>query len=282
MVQGSMQNHLASSKHCGVGLRAPHYAEILQHKPSLGLLEVHSENFFDTGGLSRAYLAALRADYAVSTHGVGLSLGGTDPLDVAHLRKLRALVDWLEPAIISEHLCWVGVDGRFSNDLLPLPYTEDAIAHVVDRINAVQDYLAQPILIENLSSYVAFDASTMPEWEFVNVVAARSGCKILLDLNNIFVSEKNHGYAEEAYISGISSHFVGQMHLAGHTVTESMLIDTHSAPVCDGVWSLFAKAVARFGAQPTIVEWDSEIPVWSVLHAEALRATRVMVAGASS
>ncbi len=276
-----MLTNPASKTQCGVGLRAPHYAEILQQKPQLGLLEIHSENFFDTGGLSRAYLEALRADYAVSTHGVGLSLGGTDPLDLVHLKKLRALIDWLQPALISEHLCWVGVDGRFSNDLLPLPYTEGAIAHVVNRINAAQDYLARPILIENLSSYVAFDASTMPEWEFVNAVAARSGCQVLLDINNIFVSAANHRYAGEAYISGVSSHCVGQMHLAGHTVTEAMLIDTHSAPVCEGVWSLFAAAIARFGAQPTIVEWDSDIPAWSVLHGEALRATRMM-AGAPS
>jgi uncharacterized protein len=271
-----MLTNQLSNRHCGVGLRAPHYAEILQTKPTLGLLEIHSENFFDTGGLNRAYLEVLRTDYAVSAHGVGLSLGGTDALDVEHLTKLKALVDWLEPALVSEHLCWVGVDGRFSNDLLPLPYTEGVIAHVVDRINAVQDYLARPILIENLSSYVAFDASTMPEWEFVNTVAARSGCKILLDINNIFVSAKNHQYAGEAYISAISSDYVGQMHLAGHTVTESILIDTHSAPVCEAVWQLFASAVRRFGARPTIVEWDSEIPEWSVLQAEVLRATQIM------
>ncbi len=276
MISMIMPNNQISSRHCGVGLRAPHYADILQTKPTLGLLEIHSENFFDTGGLNRAYLAALRAEYAVSAHGVGLSLGGTDPLDMEHLAKLKVLVDWLEPALVSEHLCWVGVDGRFSNDLLPLPYTEGAIAHVVDRINAVQDYLARPILIENLSSYVAFHASTMPEWEFVNAVAARSGCKILLDINNIFVSAKNHKYAEEDYISGVSSHYVGQMHLAGHTATESMLIDTHSAPVCEAVWKLFASAVTRFGAQPTIVEWDSEIPEWAVLYSEAQHATRIM------
>lgn len=271
-----MQNNRIANLQCGVGLRTPHYADILQQRPMLGLLEIHSENFFDTGGLNRAYLEALRADYAVSAHGVGLSLGGTDPLDLVHLAKLKALVDWLEPALISEHLCWVGVDGRFSNDLLPLPYTESAIAHVVDRINAVQDYLARPILIENLSSYVAFSTSTMPEWKFVNTVASRSGCKILLDINNIFVSASNHGHAVDAYISGISSQYVGQMHLAGHTVTDSLLIDTHSAPVCEPVWQWFAAAVAKFGAQPTIVEWDSDIPAWSVLHAEALRATRIM------
>ena len=207
---------------------------------------------------------------------MGLSLGGTDPLDIDHLKQLRDLVNWLEPALVSEHLCWVGVDGRFSNDLLPLPYTESAISHLVDRISVVQDYLARPILIENLSAYVRFDESSMPEWEFVNAIAARSGCKILLDVNNIFVSAKNFGYAGDAYISGILSHHVGQMHLAGHTVTDTLLIDTHSAPVCDGVWALFAQAVARFGAQPTIVEWDSEIPAWHVLHAQAQAATQVI------
>lgn len=260
----------------GIGLRAPHSADLLATKPALGLLEVHSENYFADGGPALATLLALRADYAVSTHGVGLSLGSADALSATHLAKLKRLVARLEPALVSEHLCWVGVNGRYANDLLPLPYTEEALTHMVTRVDQVQEALGRKILIENVSSYLAYRDSTIPEWDFIAALARRTGCGILLDVNNIYVNAHNHGFHAHDFLAAIDPASVGEIHLAGFTDAGALLIDSHNALVCDAVWQLYTDAIARCGAVPTVVEWDSDIPALPVLLAEAGRATAVL------
>ncbi len=260
----------------GIGLRSPHYRDLDQRLPERGFLEVHSENFFGDGGPPLAWLERFRRDYALSTHGVGLSLGSADPLDPEHLRRLKRLVDRFEPFLVSEHLCWCGVDGRCLNDLLPLPYTEESLALVVSRVGEVQDYLGRPILVENVSSYLQFRESTIPEWDFVREVAARAGCKILLDVNNIHVNAVNHGFDAQTYLDAIPAGQVGEIHLAGFEDTGDVLIDTHGAAVCDEVWALYEKAIARLGPVPTLIEWDTDIPALDVLLAEAQKADRIL------
>ena len=260
----------------GIGLRTPHYQAMIETRPQLAFLEVHSENFFGDGGQPLKYLARFRQDYAISTHGVGLSLGSADALDREHLRRLKRLVDWIEPALVSEHLCWVGVNGRFLNDLLPLPYTPESLDHIVDRIGEVQDYLRRDIMIENLSSYLEFAESSIAEWTFVAEVSRRSGCKILLDVNNIYVNATNHDFDARIYLDAIAPGSVGEIHLAGFEDTGEILIDTHGAAVSDEVWCLYEYAIARFGNVPSLVEWDSDIPALAVLLAEAEKANRIL------
>lgn len=262
----------------GIGLRAPHYQPLREALPALGFFEIHSENFFGDGGQPLAWLDWFCERYAFSAHGVGLSLGSTDPLDMAHLKKLKRLVDRFEPALVSEHLCWVGVGGQFMNDLLPLPYTTAALAHVVSRVGQVQEYLRRPILVENVSSYLQFSTSTIPEWEFIAMLAEKAGCQILLDVNNIHVNSMNHQFDAHQYINAIPKSNVGEIHLAGFQDTGEILIDTHGARVSDEVWKLYDHAIARFGVVPTIVEWDTDIPALGVLLAEANRATTVLQA----
>ena len=269
-----------ASNHAGIGLRTPHYQAMLEARPDVAFLEVHSENFFGDGGQPMKYLARFRQDYAVSTHGVGLSLGSTDALDRAHMRKLKRLVDRIEPALVSEHLCWVGVDGRYLNDLLPLPYTPESLAHVVSRVGEVQDYLGREIMIENLSSYLEFTASSIPEWEFVREVSQRSGCKILLDVNNIYVNATNHDFDARAYIDAIQVGSVGEIHLAGFEDAGDVLIDTHGATVSGEVWRLYEHAIGRLGNVPTLIEWDTDIPVLPVLLGEAEKASRLLAKNA--
>ena len=266
----------STSQGVGIGLRTPHYQALLAQRPRLAFLEVHSENFFCEGGQPLRYLERFREDYAVSAHGVGLSLGSTDPLDAAHLKKLKRLVDWLDPMLVSEHLCWVGVNGRFLNDLLPLPYTQEALDHVVSRVQQVQDYLGRQILVENVSSYLEFADSTIPEWEFVGAVAKHAGCRILLDVNNIHVNATNHGFDPIAYINAIEIGSVGEIHLAGFQDTGEILIDTHGSAVSDEVWKLYAHAIRRLGPVPTLIEWDTDIPALDVLLGEAHKANRVL------
>ena len=246
----------------------------------MAFLEVHSENFFGDGGQPLKYLARFREDYPISTHGVGLSLGSTDPLDRDHLKKLKRLVDMIDPVLVSEHLCWVGVNGRFLNDLLPLPYTNESLAHVVQRVGEVQDFLKRPILIENVSSYLEFVDSTIPEWEFVREVASRAGCQILLDVNNIYVNAINHDFDPLTYLDAIVAGSVGEIHLAGFQDTGEVLIDTHGTTVCDEVWRLYQCAIRRFGNVPTLIEWDTDIPALSVLLDEAEKADRILEANA--
>lgn len=264
------------SPRAGIGLRPPHYQAMLATSPSVSFLEVHSENFFGDGGQPLKYLRRFREDYPISTHGVGLSLGSTDPLDADHLRKLKRLVDAIDPVLVSEHLCWVGVNGRFLNDLLPLPYTQESLDHVVRRVGELQDFLKRPILIENVSSYLEFVDSTIPEWEFVREVASRSGCRILLDVNNIYVNATNHDFDALTYLDAIAPGSVGEIHLAGFQDTGEVLIDTHGAAVSNEVWHLYEHAIARFGAVPTLIEWDTDIPALDVLLGEAEKANRVL------
>jgi uncharacterized protein (UPF0276 family) len=264
----------------GIGLRAPHCRELVESRPDAGWLEVHSENYFGDGGAPLHYLERAREQYPVSLHGVGLSVGSADPLDRDHLHKLKRLVDRIEPGLVSEHLCWSSIDGRCLNELLPLPYTEEALDHVVARIVELQDFLGRRILIENISSYLQYRHSVMPEWEFLAAIAERADCGLLLDVNNIYVNARNHGFDPLAYLSAVPAVRVREIHLAGHTINRhddgEILIDTHSSRVCDDVWTLYRAAIAHLGARPTLIEWDSEIPELSVLLEEARSAQRIM------
>ena len=263
----------------GIGLRAPHHREVLDTHPAVAWFEVHSENFFADGGPAHDILTAVRCDYPLSLHGVGLSLGSNDPLNRWHLDKLKTLMERYQPGLVSEHLSWSSVGGRYLNDLLPLPYTEEALRHISARIQQVQDYLGRQILIENLSSYLQFTTSNIPEWEFIAAVAQRSGCGILLDVNNVYVNSRNHGFDAWEYLQAIPVSAVKEMHLAGHTDEGDCLIDTHSRPVAPAVWTLYQQAVRRFGRLPTLIEWDTDIPPLSVLMSEAAQADAILENG---
>jgi hypothetical protein len=256
----------------GIGLRAPHVAHVLAERPRVAWLEVHSENYFADGGAALRALTRIRADYPVALHGVGLSLGSTDPLDPDHLAKLRRLAQRIEPALVSEHLCWSSVDGRHYNDLLPLPFTEEALAHVCARVATVQDFLGRELAVENVSSYCAFAESTLDEAAFVAAVAARTGCRLLLDVNNVHVNARNHGFDARAWLAAIDPASVAEMHLAGFEDRGDLLVDTHGAPVAGDVWALYAHALDRFGPRPTLIEWDTDIPPFDVLAGEAATA----------
>lgn len=260
----------------GIGLRSQHYRELLQNRPAIAWLEAHSENYFSEGGQPLLVLETLRESYPLSLHGVGLGLGSVDPLNASHLKKLRALIDRFEPALVSEHLCWNAFQGQYFNDLLPLPYTEEALAHVVDRIHQVQELLSRQILIENLSSYLEFSTSDIPEWEFIASVARQSGCGILLDINNIYVNACNHAFDPEDYLAAIPAESVAEFHLAGFEPRDNILIDTHSRPVSEPVWSLYESALKRFGTRPTLIEWDNDIPELAILLDEAAKAQQCL------
>lgn len=266
----------------GIGLRSQHHDEFLRTFPDVAWVEVHSENFFAAGGPPQAVIAEVAQRYPVSLHGVGLSLGSVDPLNAEHLSQLRSLVERIRPALVSEHVSWSSVDGIFLNDLLPLPYTHEALAHIVGRIGQVQDFLRRRILIENVSSYLEYQAADFSEAEFVAEVARRAGCGILLDVNNVFVSAANHGGDARAYLQAVPVDLVAEMHLAGHTRTtiadQPLLIDTHSAPVAPAVWELYRFALQRFGPVPTLVEWDADLPPLARLIEEASFAGRMLEA----
>lgn len=259
----------------GIGLRHPHYGAFLEGSPDTGWLEVHSENFFG-GGAPLGVLEAVRARYPVSLHGVGLSLGSGDAPSRAasrtHLARLKALADRIQPAAISDHLCWCAVEGDFLNDLLPLPYTKAALQVVCARVAEAQDVLGRPLLVENVSSYLEFAGADWPEWEFVAEIARRTGCGLLLDVNNIYVSACNHGFDPRAYLAAIPAAAVGEIHLAGHEIVDGLRIDTHSRLVCADVWQLYEETLARLGPRPTLIEWDNDIPALEVLLGEARRA----------
>ena len=264
----------------GIGLRACHHADILARRPDVGFLEAHAENYFAPGGAHRRAIEHLRSDYPVSLHGVGLSIGSTDPLSRSHLEQLARSVREIDPMLISEHLCWSSVGGRFTNDLLPLPYTEEALRNMAARVREVQDFLGRQILIENVSSYLQFTCSQMSEWEFLSALVREAGCALLLDVNNIYVNAMNHGFDAQEYLQGIPQHAVREMHLAGHTISRiderEIRIDTHSTPVCNEVWALYGSAVKRFGAVSTLIEWDQDIPALEVLVAEAHKAEQIV------
>jgi len=253
----------------GIGLRQPHYREVFERRPALGFVEVHSENFFLDGGAAMQVLERTRAAYPLSLHGVGLSLGSADSLAEQHLAKLKRLVERIEPALVSEHLCWGGLDGRHANDLLPLPHTGQSLALMVERVERVQDTLKRTILVENLSAYVHFRDGTMSETAFLAELARRSGCGLLLDLNNLYVNAVNFGFDAEACLAELPGAAIGEIHLAGHHVGEDCLIDTHDARVCAEVWALYAAACERFGPKPTLIEWDARLPELDVLLGEA-------------
>lgn len=260
----------------GIGLRAVHHEALLAERPDVGWLEAHSENYFADGGASLDYLAQLAEIYPISLHGVGLSLGSTDPIDRAHLRRLRRLVDRIEPGLVSEHVSWSSVGGIHLNDLLPLPYTWEALRHLARRVADVQDALGRQILLENVSSYLQFTGAELDEWDFLAALARESGCGLLLDVNNVYVSSRNHGFDPLEFLAGIPREAVHEIHLAGHTVNRhgerEILIDTHSTHVCDAVWGLYDVAVRRFQDVPALIEWDTDIPALGVLVAEAKAA----------
>lgn len=252
----------------GLGLRTEHYDYVLEHKPDVDWFEIISENYMVPGGKPLYYLDEIRKDYPMVMHGVSLSIGSTDPLNRDYLQQLKTLIHRVQPQWISDHLCWTGVDQTNSHDLLPLPYQEQSIRHLVDRIQQVQDFLGQQILLENLSSYVTFKQSEMSEWEFLSEIAARADCFILLDLNNIFVSAHNHQFDPQDYLQAIDPQRVMQFHLAGHSYHEDMIVDTHDHDVCDPVWQLYAQALKRFGAVSTMIERDDAIPPFPELRKE--------------
>ncbi|MBL1278414.1 MAG: DUF692 domain-containing protein [Ectothiorhodospiraceae bacterium] len=293
----------------GIGLRALHFDDVLKQLPDVAWFEAHSENYFgfkesgfkESGfkessfdksgiieggfnndmpaGIPLHYLEKVRGHYPVSLHGVGLSLGSTDPLNKPHLKKLKQLIHRIEPGLVSEHLSWSSVDGQYFNDLLPLPYTEESLTHMVSRVSETQDLLGRQILIENASSYLEFTSSTIPEWEFVTALAQQSGCKLLLDVNNIYVNAMNHGFDPLLFVHSVPAEMVGEIHLAGHTVKTFdegvLLIDTHDQRVCDAVWALYDDTVAHVGDVPALIEWDSHLPALAVLVEEAKRADAI-------
>jgi uncharacterized protein len=266
----------------GIGLRTKHYPDVLAGTARPDWFEVVSENFMIRGGRPLAVLERARAVAPVVLHGVSLSLGAVDPPPATYLDALAALVDRVEPAWVSDHLCWGSFGGHYAHDLLPLPYTQEALAVVVDHVGRVQERLGRRILVENVSSYVAFRHSTMPEWEFLAAVAERADCGILLDVNNVYVSAVNHRFAPETYLAAMPAARVGQIHLAGHSDHGNHLLDTHDAPVAVPVWDLYRATVARLGRVSTLIEWDARIPPLDDLLAEAerSRAAELMVLGA--
>src|SRR5260370_13590786 len=259
----------------GVGLRRQHYSHVLETHPNVDWFEVISENFMVAGGRPLEVLEGVRANYPIVMHGVSMSIGSTDSLNRHYLRQLRDLAGRFELAWISDHLCCTGVGGRNLHDLLPLPYTEEAVRHVVARIRDVQDVLERPILVENVSSYMAFADSTMTEWEFISAIAAEADCGILLDINNIFVSAFNHRFDANYYIDAVPVERVVQYHLAGHSDHGTHLLDTHDHPVRDEVCALYERAARRFGAVSAIVEWDDNIPEFAELANAADRASAI-------
>jgi len=259
----------------GVGLRPKHFPQLWDGTARVDWFEAISENYMAAGGRPRAALERARSMAPLVLHGVSLSIGSTDPLDLAYLRALGDLIGRVEPAWVSDHLCWSGVGGHYAHDLLPLPYTEEALDHVVRRVEAVQERVGRQILIENVSSYLTYTHSTLAEWEFLGAVAERADCGLLLDVNNVYVSATNHGFSADAYLAGLPADRVGQIHLAGHTDMGTYLFDTHDGPVIEPVWDLYRQALRRFGRVSTLVEWDDHIPELDVVCAEAERARAV-------
>jgi len=267
----------------GVGLKAQHYDVILAERPAVGWFEVHAENYMGAGGPPHHYIEAIRRDYPLSLHGVGLSIGSNAPLDEAHLARLKALNKRYQPGLVSEHLAWSSHNDVFFNDLLPLPYTREAVTRVSDHIDRLQDVLGRRILLENPSTYVAFDMSEMSEIDFLKAVVARSGCGLLLDVNNVLVSATNQGYSAADYIDAFPMAPVGEIHLGGHArdrddAGAELLIDAHDRAVDDKVWSLYSRTIARCGQMPSLIEWDNDLPAWETLFAEARTAERLMMA----
>jgi uncharacterized protein (UPF0276 family) len=264
----------------GIGLRFQHHQAVLENTPAVAWMEVHTENYMG-GGTPQRCLDAVRRDYPISLHGVGLSLGSAEGLDAAHLEQIRRVAGRVEPALISEHVAWSIADGVYLADLLPLPMTEEALAVVCRHVDQMQSVLKQRILVENPSTYLRFRHSVIPEWEFMTAVAQRTGCGLLCDVNNIYVSAHNHGWDASAYLAALLPAAIGEIHLAGHSLRElpgggALRIDDHGSRVCAGVWALYEEALARFGPVPTLIEWDNDVPPLDVLVAEAARADALL------
>lgn len=275
---GSLLPHRA-----GVGLKPEHYRAILEDHPDIGWFEVHPENYMGAGGPPHHFLERVRADYPLSLHGVGLSIGAAGPLSRSHLARLKGLIERYEPGQFSEHLAWSTHETAFMNDLLPLPYTRETLDLVVEHVEQTQEALARRILIENPSTYVAFSQSEMEEIEFLSELSDRTGCGLLLDINNVYVSAVNHGFDPETYVDAFPADLVGEIHLAGHAAIDegddaALLLDAHDRSIADAVWALYGRFIQRSGPLPTLIEWDNNIPSWPTLHAEARRADAVMAA----
>ena len=259
----------------GLGLRPDHYQTILEEKPSVDWFEIITENYMVPGGKPLYHLDKIRALYTMVMHGVSMSIGSTDPLDLDYMRELKELIKRVEPKWVSDHLCWTGVTHKNMHDLLPLPYTEEAIQHIVSKIQQIQDFLNQRILIENLSSYVTYKQSCMTEWEFINEIVQRADCLILLDVNNVYVSSVNHEFKPEDYINAMPCDRVYQIHLAGHSNEGDCIIDTHDAAIIDPVWDLYAKTIKRLGPISTMIERDNNIPPLNDLLLELNQARKI-------
>ncbi len=260
----------------GVGLRIPHISHILERKPVVGWFEIISENYMVDGGRPLHVLDRILEQYRVVQHGVSLYPGSAEPLNREHLRRLKALVRRTKTPWLTDHLCWGSVDGRYTHDLLPMPYTFEAARVTARKIRQAQDFLEVPIAVENVSSYAEFHDSEMTEWEFLNEVVERADCGILLDVNNIYVSSRNHGFNPYEYINAVPPERVAQIHIAGHSKFEKYILDTHDHPVIDPVWKLYERAIERAGPTPTLLEWDDRIPSFEELHAEAQKAARYL------
>ena len=267
----------------GVGLKAEHYRDIIDGRPDLGWFEVHAENFMGAGGPPHHYLASIRKDYPISVHGVGLSIGSAGPLDQEHLARLKGVCERYEPGLFSEHLAWSTHDGAFLNDLLPVPYNGETLQRVSDHIDEVQSTVGRRMLLENPSTYVQFESSEMSELDFLREIVRRTGCGLLLDVNNVYVSATNHNYSPEDYIDAFPMEHVGEIHLGGHDEDRDdadarLLIDAHGCEVASPVWDLYVRTIRRAGAIPTLIEWDNDVPDWPTLFAEAQRADRAIAA----
>jgi uncharacterized protein len=275
------RNDLSLSTRAGVGLKSEHVAEILASEPRIGFFEVHAENYMGEGGPPHAQLGIIRQRYPLSLHGVGLSIGSAHRLDRDHLLRLKTLVERYEPELFSEHLAWSSHGEVFLGDLLPLPYTEETLGRVCDHIDEVQAALGRRMLLENPATYVVFETSTISEVAFIREIVERTGCGLLLDLNNVFVSAVNHGTCPGDYLREFPIEHVGEIHLAGHAAIEdahgeALLIDAHDRPVADPVWTLYEMLLGRIGGRPTLIEWDNDVPAWPVLAAEAARAQEML------
>lgn len=279
---GKPHTHARDQLRAGVSFKHEHFNAILADAFSGGFFEIHAENYMGAGGPPHRMLGAIRADYPVSLHGVCMSIGGRAPLDEAHLERFRALVERYEPVLVSEHLAWSSHAGTYFNDLLPLPYDRATLDSVCEHVAQVQDAIRRPLLLENPATYVTFEASKMSETDFLAEVTRRTGCRLLLDINNVFVSATNHGYSATRYLADFPLHRVDEIHLAGHVeqVDEDAgvtLIDSHDQSVSATVWALYEQVIAEAGARPTLIEWDSALPAWTVLRAEARKAEQLLV-----
>jgi uncharacterized protein len=265
----------------GAGLKPEHVADILADRNCVGFFEIHAENYMGKGGAPHAALSLIRREYPISAHGVGLSIGSAGPLDAGHLQRLAAVIARYEPVLVSEHLAWSTHEDTYFNDLLPVPYTDEVLDRVVEHIDQVQETIGRQMLLENPSTYVAFEQSTMSELDFIKAVAERTGCGLLLDINNVFVSAANHDFSPETYLDRFPLSMVREIHLAGHAIEDDdfgapLLIDAHDRPVADEVWALYDRVIEAAGPVPTLIEWDNDVPAWHVLKSEAEAADRIL------